>query len=93
MSNRREKNKPQNTLNRQLDYEVKAKEKNESQIQFGKFLYSLAGLTYAGVVLAKLTDFDKKDVDVLSYGALAMAIFVTSAWVLIKRGNVKKIRS
>lgn len=93
MSNRREKNKPpQNQLNKQLDHEVKEKEKSESQIQLGKFSYSLSGLTYAGVVLAVITDYNVRKAELLFWGVLMMIIFAAVGWIFVERGNIKKIR-
>ena len=93
MSNRRDKNKP--TLNRQLEQLVEMnaeKEKDDNQIQFGKFLYSLSGLTYAGVVLTLFVNFDEEKVNALVIGIVLTIAFAIFAWLLVKRGNVKKIR-
>ena len=90
MSNRREKNKPRNTLNKQLEYTEVEKEKNDNLIQLGKFFYSLSGLTYAGVVLNYIIHFDKDEIVILYIGALVMAVLAVTAWILIKRGNIKK---
>ena len=88
MSKRREKNKPQNTLNRQLEQpEVKEKEKNESLIELGKLSYSMVGMTYAGVILTVLLNFNETDRTPLVWGAIAIVIFTVLGWVLIKRGN------
>ena len=88
MTNRREKNKPRNTLNKHL--EPRVKEKNEGLIQLGKFFYSLSGLTYAGVVLNYIIHFDKDEIVILYIGALAMAVLAITAWILVKRGNIRK---
>ena len=91
MSNRRDKNKP--TLNRQLEQLVEMnaeKEKNENQIQLGKFFYSLSGLTYAGMVLNFVINFEKSKIAILYIGVFVMVVLAISAWVLIKRGNVKR---
>jgi len=90
MSKRREKNKPHNELNKQQDYEVKEKEKNDNLIQFGKFLYSLASLTYAGVVLTGVMDFKDDKVITIILGALAVVALAVFAWTFVKRGNIKK---
>ena len=91
MSSRREKRKPQNTINRQLEQpEVVPTEKNDNLIQLGKFFYSLAGMTYAGVVLAVLMDYRYYKAMTLYWGAVAMIVLSVSAWILIKIGNNKK---
>ena len=91
MSSRREKRKPQNTINRQLEQpEVVPTEKNDNLIQLGKFFYSLAGMTYAGVVLTVLIDFREYKVETLYWGIFATVLFVILAWHLVKIGNIKK---
>ena len=73
MSKRREKNKPQNTLNRQLEQPgVKEKEKNESLIELGKYFYNLSGLVFGGVILTILLDFKEDKVPLLFAGLIAM---------------------
>lgn len=88
MSNRREKNKPRNAINKQLEH--KEKEKDDNLIQFGKFLYSLSALTYAGVVLTGTMDFKVEKVVTITLGALAMLALAIFAWTFVKRGNIKK---
>lgn len=88
MTTRREKNKPKNTLNHQLEQpEVKVKEKNDNLIQLGKFFYSLAGMTYAGIILAVLIDFETQKVMTLYWGAVATILLAVLAWELVKVGN------
>ena len=89
MSNRRDKNKP--TLNRQLEQlVVKEKEKNENQIQLGKFFYSIAGMTYAGSVLALVMEHESYKADDLIKGILATLLFGVIGWYLVKAGNIKR---
>ena len=91
MSSRREKRKPQATINRQLEQpEVVPTEKNDNLIQLGKFFYSLAGMTYAGVVLTVLIDYYDYKIGTLVYGSLATVLLTVLAWIFIKRGNLKK---
>ena len=91
MSNRREKNKPRNTINKQLEQpEARPMEKDDNLIQLGKFFYSLAGMTYAGVVITALIDYDEDKVGTLAFGSLAMVLLMVLAWILVKRGNIKK---
>lgn len=91
MSSRREKRKPQATINRQLEQpEVVPTEKDDNLIQLGKFFYSLAGMTYAGIVLTVLIDYDDYKVRTLAYGSLATVLLAVLAWILVKRGNIKK---
>ena len=90
MSNRREKNKPRNAINKQLEH--KEKEKDDKLIQFGKFLYSLSALTYAGVVLTVFVDYDESKADTLLLGLAIMLGLAIVVWLLVKRGNIKKAR-
>lgn len=93
MSKRREKAKPQNTLNSQLEaiqYANRPKEKNDSTIQLGKFFYSLAGMTYAGVILAVMMDFEVEKVNTLCWGTIATILLAVLGWYLVKIGNVKR---
>ena len=91
MSNRREKNKPQNTINRQLETAVeRVKEKNDNLIQLGKFFYSLAGLTYAGAVLYGIMNYMPHKDETIFWGVFAMFVLAVSAWILIGIGNVKR---
>ena len=90
MSNRRDKNKPKNTINKQLEQSgAMTMEKDDNLIQLGKFFYSLAGMTYAGVVLAVLMDYREYKAVMLYLGTLAMIVLSVSAWTLIKIGNTK----
>ena len=66
------------------------KEKDDNLIQLGKFFYSLAGMTYAGVILTVLIDFDVNRVEALYWGTLAMALLTILAWKLVKLGNIKR---
>ena len=85
------KNKPQNTINRQLEPAVeRVKEKNDNQIQLGKFFYSIAGMTYAGAVLAQVMEHYYIDIDTLAKGMLATVMFAVTGWVLVKAGNIKR---
>jgi hypothetical protein len=89
MSNRRDKNKP--TLNRQLEQlVVKEKEKNENQIQLGKFFYSIAGMTYAGSVLSYVMEHHIIDVDTLMKGIVATTVWALIGWFFVKAGNIKR---
>ena len=91
MSNRREKNKPQNTINKQLEQpEPMEKERNDNWIQLGKFVYSLAGMTYAGGILAKLVDYEPSDAMTLYWGILATFLLIVFAWHLVRFGNIKR---
>ena len=90
MSKRREKNKPHNELNKQLDYEVKEKEKDDNKIQLGKFFYSLSGVTYAGAVLGVGMNFELEKVVTLASGVLLTIILAVTGWTIVKRGNIKK---
>ena len=68
MSSRREKRKPQATINRQLEQpEVVPTEKDDNLIQLGKFFYSLAGMTPTQVLssqncLSKDTTSQKRSI-------------------------------
>ena len=91
MSNRRDKNKP--TLNRQLEQLVEMnaeKEKNENQIQLGKFFYSIAGMTYAGAVLSYVMEHHVIDVDTLMKGVVATILWALIGWIFVKAGNIKR---
>lgn len=91
MTNRRAKAKSQNNLNKQLTQSAThEKEKNESLIQLGKFFYTLAVTTYAGAVLTFVVDYDEDKLLVLFVGSVAFLWMVWMAWLLIKRGNIKK---
>ena len=84
-------NRPKNAINKQLERtEPRVKEKNENQIQLGKFFYSLAGMTYAGVILTKLMDFRYGDAEMLYWGGVATVLLTISGWCLVKLGNVKR---
>lgn len=89
MSNRREKSKPRTTISRQPE-ESRMKEKDDNLIQLGKFFYSLAGLTYAGGLLAKLVDFRYGDVTIIYWSTVATVILAVIAWILVKFGNIKR---
>lgn len=91
MSNRREKNKPRNTISKQLELpEPREKERNDNLIQLGKFFYSLAGMTYAGGILAKLIDFRYGDTTTLYWSTFATVLLAVFAWYFVKFGNVKR---
>lgn len=91
MSRRREKNKPQNTINRQLEQPVVTeKEKNDNLIQLGKFFYSLAGMTYAGAVLTFVVNFNRANTNALLMASLGMVVLASVGWLIVKRGNIKK---
>ena len=88
MSTRRDKNKPKNTLNKQLEQpEVRGKEKNENLIQLGKFFYSLAGMTYAGVILTVMMDSGYHDGHELFLGFLTTIGFAFLGWILHDMGT------
>lgn len=90
MSSRREKRKPQNTINRQLEQpEVVPTEKNDNLIQLGKFFYSLAGMTYASAILAELLEHSSYKPETLYWGVLTTVLLTGIAWILIKIGNKK----
>lgn len=90
MSSRREKRKPQNTINRQLEQpEVVTTEKNDNLIQLGKFFYSLAGMTYASAILAELLEHSYYKPETLYWGVLTTVLLTGIAWILIKIGNKK----
>lgn len=91
MSTRREKSKPQNTINRQLATAVeREKERNDNLIQLGKFFYSLAGMTYAGAILTRLVDFKESDAMAIYWGVLATVLLAVFAWYFVKFGNIKR---
>lgn len=92
MSNRREKNKPRNTLNKQLERpEEREPEKDYGMIQLGKFCYSLAGLTYAGTILAPIINYEGDGkVEIVCFGVVATFILATIAWHFVKLGNIKR---
>ena len=96
MTNRREKNKPLNTLNKQLEtVETRVKERNDNLIQLGKFFYSLAGMTYAGIILTSIINLKEEDendgkIIIICLGVVATVILATIAWRLVKSGNIKR---
>ena len=91
MSTRREKNRPRNTLNKQMEQpEPRQKEKDDNLITLGKFFYSLAGMTYAGVILTKVIDFKYGDAEMLYWSVAATVILAVIAWLLVKFGNIKR---
>ena len=91
MSKRREKNKPQPTLNRQLEQpEAREKEKNESLIELGKLCYSTAQLIFGSSVLNFILDFTEDRLTALIVGVLSTAFLIFLGWGFIKRGNIKK---
>jgi len=47
-------------------------------------------MTYAGIVLTVLIDYDDYKVRTLAYGSLATVLLAVLAWILVKRGNIKK---
>jgi hypothetical protein len=47
-------------------------------------------MTYAGVILTVLIDFDVNRVEALYWGTLAMALLTILAWKLVKLGNIKR---
>jgi hypothetical protein len=87
MSSRREKHKPQNTINRQLEHRAADSGKNDNLIELGKFFYTLAGMTYAGVILTVLMNFDDGRLDILMWGSVALVLLTILAWKLVKLGN------
>ena len=89
MSSRRDKNKPRNSVSRQLE-EPREKERDDNLITLGKFFYSLAGLTYAGGLLTKLVDFRDGDFMALYWGTIATVLLAVFAWFLVKAGNIKR---
>lgn len=89
MTSRREKNKPHNELNKQLEPAVE-KTKDDNKIQLGKFFYSLSGLTYAGAVLGVGMNFELEKAVTLASGMLLTVILAVIGWTLVKRGNIKK---
>ena len=89
MSSRRDKSKPRNTANRQLEMPME-KERNDNLIQLGKFFYSLSGLTYAGVILTKVIDFRYGDTEMLYWGVIATILLAVLAWFFVKFGNIKR---
>ena len=90
MSSRREKRKPQATINRQLEQpEVVPTEKDDNLIQLGKFFYSLAGMTYASAILAELLEQRYYKPETLYWGVLTTVLLTGVAWILIKIGNKK----
>ncbi len=93
MSKRREKAKPQNTLNQQLEAIQDAnrpKEKDDNLIQLGKFFYSLAGLTYAGALLEYVVHIEEGRTEELLSGLAMFLVMSVTGWILVKRGNIKK---
>ena len=91
MSNRREKSKPRNAINRQLEQtEAVVREKDDNLIQLGKFFYSLAGMTYASAVLSTIMDYREYKAAELYWGLFATVLFASIAWNLVKIGNNKK---
>ena len=89
MSSRRDKNKPRNSVSRQLE-EPREKERDDNLITLGKFFYSLSGLTYAGGLLAKLVDFRYGDLTIIYWSTVATVILAVIAWILVKFGNIKR---
>ena len=91
MSARREKNKPRNTLNKQLEQpEVREKEKNESLIELGKLCYSTAQLIFGTSVLNYILDFTEDRLTALIAGVLSTSFLIFLGWGFIKRGNIKR---
>ena len=91
MSTRREKNRPRNTLNKQIEQpEPREKERDDNLIQLGKFFYSLAGMTYAGAILTRLVDFKESDAMAIYWGVLATVLLAVFAWYFVKFGNIKR---
>jgi len=80
MSSRRERHKPQNTINRQLEHRAADGGKNDNLIELGKFFYTLAGMTYAGVILTVLMNFDDGRIDILMWGSFALVLLTILAW-------------
>ena len=89
MSSRRDKNKPRNSVSRQLE-EPREKERDDNLITLGKFFYSLSGLTYAGIILTKVIDFRYGDAEILYWSIIATVILAVIAWFLVKVGNIKR---
>ncbi len=90
MSTRREKNKPQNTLNKQLELpEVKEKEKNEVASKMGDFCLDVAKLIIGGVLLAGLVNQEIEYWPLAISGFTAVIVFVISGIYLIRKSNKK----
>lgn len=90
MSTRREKNKPQNTLNKQLELpEVKEKEKNEVVSKMGDFCLDVAKLIIGGVLLAGLVNQEIEYWPLAISGFTAVIVFVISGIYLIRKSNKK----
>ena len=88
MSNRRQKAKPQNTINRQLEQPmVQVREKDENLIQLGKFFYTLASLTYGSAFLGLILNYAPEKSFLLLLSTIGFLILMLSAWMLVKRGN------
>ena len=91
MSSRREKSKPRNAVNRQVEQtEAMTREKDDNLIQLGKFFYSLAGMTYASAVLSTIMEYRDYKAEELYWGIFATVLLTVFAWILIKIGNNKK---
>ena len=89
MSTRRERAKAQaNQLNRQLEpTTVMPKKRKEQVVELGKFFIDLAKLTFGGVILTVLLDYSSYKMPLLTTGLVALFMFVTFGFQIIRYGN------
>ena len=89
MSTRRERVKAQASQhNKQLvAIANKPKERKEPVVELGKFFVDLAKLTFAGVILTVLLDYKSDKMPLLIAGLVALFMFVTFGYQIIRYGN------
>jgi hypothetical protein len=65
----------------------KPKERKEPVVELGKFFVDLAKLTFAGVILTVLLDYKSDKMPLLIAGLVALFMFVTFGYQIIRYGN------
>ena len=91
MSSRRERAKAQASqrIKQLVAIASKPKERKEPVVELGKFFVDLAKLTFAGVILTVLLDYKSDKMPLLIAGLVALVMFVTFGYQIIKYGNRK----
>ena len=91
MSTRRERAKAQaGQLNKQLvAIAERPKERKEQVVELGIFFVDLAKLTFGGVILTVLLDYSSYKMPLLIAGLVALFMFVTLGYQIIRYGNRK----
>ena len=65
------------------------KERKEQVVELGKFFIDLAKLIFGGVILTVLLDYSSYKMSLLIAGLVALFMFVTLGYQIIRYGNSK----